>query len=106
MSQDEQRKQELSLWAKFIEVLNTTSLFRFIKSKTRTEWSNTFKDLISSNYQKLTNSTEKSLVIGFLGGVFAVLFLKTILFLVLLIVAVALLIWVIADEQRVMPGDE
>ncbi len=99
--EENQSKQNVgNPWSKLVAWINSTSLFKFIKLKTRNEWSNAFKTQISATYQTLTNSSEKSLLIGFLAGVLVVIFPMLIFKLLLLLLLIALLIWFIADESR------
>ena len=82
----EEKTGQQSFWKTILQQLDSavTDLFGWIKSKTRKEWVASLQETSNSVYQKLTYNTSMTLLVGFLGGVFAVLFLKAIFFLILI----------------------
>ena len=91
--------QEQNTTSTLRRILTDNCIYRFIKSRTRSEWVEVLGMIKNKIYQEFISSAEKALIVGFLGGVIAVLFLKAVFFVCILLAMIAFLIWLIADEQ-------
>lgn len=72
----------------------------FIKSKTKSEWCDTYRSYVNNFYNAITDDGERGLIAGLIGGIIIVLLFKYVFILAVIVASCALLIWALADTDK------